>query len=131
MDSGPGCLRRLCPAVGCTLVIPEDFVEKYCPEKLLKYRDFQLESFVSHNKVGMHVHTAYAAHRMISRYYMVHIRCVRMRIPSCFARRMTVFLSSKIRHSHLYVRTYDTHFAGGQLLPRPWMQQYSGISKTR
>lgn len=51
VDSGPTCLRRLCPAVGCTLVIPEEFVEKFCPEKLTKYRHFQLESFVAQNKV--------------------------------------------------------------------------------
>lgn len=52
VDSGPSCLHRLCPAVGCTLVVPEEFVEKYCSEKLTAYRNFQLESFVSQNKVG-------------------------------------------------------------------------------
>jgi hypothetical protein len=52
VDSGPSCLHRLCPAVGCTLVIPEEFVEKFCPEKLTKYRHFQLETFVAQNKVS-------------------------------------------------------------------------------
>ena len=53
VDSGPSCLHRLCPAVGCTLVVPEEFVEKYCCEKLTAYRTFHLESFVSQNKVGI------------------------------------------------------------------------------
>lgn len=55
MDSGPSCLHRLCPAVGCTLVVPEEFVEKYCCEKLTAYRSFHLESFVSQNKVSAYV----------------------------------------------------------------------------
>ena len=52
VDSGPPCLHRLCPAVGCTLVVPEEFVEKYCSEKLTAYRNFHVESFVSQNKVS-------------------------------------------------------------------------------
>ena len=51
VDSGPSCLYRLCPAVGCTLVIPEDFVQKFCPEKLTTYQNFQLETFVAQNTV--------------------------------------------------------------------------------
>ena len=53
VDSGPSCLHRLCPAVGCTLVVPEEFVEKYCSEKLTAYRSFHLESFVAQNKVSV------------------------------------------------------------------------------
>ena len=60
MDSGLSCLHRLCPAVGCTLVVPEEFVEKYCSEKLTPYRNFQLESFVSQNKVILDVYSRFS-----------------------------------------------------------------------
>ena len=46
IDAGASCLSCTCPALDCKLVLPEPLVERFCADKLPRYRRVLLESFV-------------------------------------------------------------------------------------
>jgi len=50
IGDGPTCVRKDCPAHGCSEVVTEEEVEQAAPELLSKYESFQVKSFVELSK---------------------------------------------------------------------------------